>query len=230
MSGLGGLKGRASGVRPQGPRLETPKAGPLRPPGVYDSGRVRYVVLATFVGLLALACRRDRPASEPGGTPATTTIAPAAPALAGAEARPATVGPSGISDGELVAFVRWRREYAQLLGQQQARMEVITTDDPSKPFDELVKERVREAAEVTARFAPIIRAHHARQPLHDERYTLAEEATGGLFHFRQGPTGALLIVARDEERIGAARRRFGAARVDDILARESLILAEVQRP
>lgn len=177
---------------------------------------MRYVVLATFVGLLALACPRDRPASGPGAARAAT----ASPSL----------GPSGISDDKLVAFVRWRCEYAQLLGQQQAGMKAIVTDDPSKRFDEFVKERVRQATEVTEHFAPIIRAHLARLPLQDEMFTLAEEATGGLFHYTQGPTGALLIVARDEERIGAARRRFGAERVDDILARESFILAEVQRP
>jgi hypothetical protein len=176
-----------------------------------------YVLLAAFVALLALACRGDRAASGPEATRAGSAAS-------------RTARPSGISDDELVAFVRWRREYAELLGQQQARINAITTDDPSKPIEELVKERVREATEATAHFAPIIKAHHARQPLHDEKFTLADEATGGLFHYSQGPTGAQLVVARDEERIGAARRRFGAAKVDDILAREPLILAEVQRP
>jgi hypothetical protein len=139
--------------------------------------------------------------------------------------------PSGISDDELVAFVRWQREYTEALNKQRAAIDALTPD-PGKPFDEAVKEVGRATVEQTERFRPVITELHRRAPLGwDRRYQLATEAVGGLFHWEYAPAGgAQLIFARDEERIGAARRKFGADAVDDILAREALILAEMQRP
>jgi hypothetical protein len=68
-----------------------------------------------------------------------------------------------------------------------------------------------------------------RMPLEGGKREFAHEATGGLFHLEFTPTGPRIVIARDEERIGAARRRFGDEAVNDVLARESLILAELRR-
>lgn len=176
---------------------------------------MRYVLCAA---LLAAGCREGTPTPAPQARPPR-------PAADAASARP-----SGISDDELVAFVRWQREYTEALNQQRAAIDALTPD-PGKPFDEGVKEVVRETMEQTERFKPVIRELHERAPLGwGRRYELAREAVGGLFHWERTPGGAQVVFARDEERIGAARRTFGAAAVDDILAREALILAEMQRP
>jgi hypothetical protein len=93
-----------------------------------------------------------------------------------------------------------------------------------------VKEVGQRTVEVTERYGPAVRDLYRRQPLHEARYHLANESVGGLYHWKHMPDGAQLVIARDEERIGAARRRFGEKAVDEILAREALIMAEVQRP
>lgn len=175
---------------------------------------MRFLLLAAFV---ALACRGERAAGPPpsAGRPRTEAASP-------------TEGP-GISDADLVAFVRWQREFNGTLSRQKAEIDAIQPD-PSKPFDEGAREAGERASEVTQRFAPAVRDLYRRLPLQDAKLELATEAIGGLFHWEHTPAGARLVVALDEERVGAARRRFGDQAVDDILAREPLIMAEVQRP
>jgi hypothetical protein len=94
----------------------------------------------------------------------------------------------------------------------------------------VAREAGQRAVADAARFGPILKAHLESRPVQGERGILAEEAIGGVVHFVPEPSGARVVVTRDEERIGAARRRFGDKAVDDILAREPLIVAEAQRP
>jgi hypothetical protein len=135
-----------------------------------------------------------------------------------------------ISDDELVAFVEWRREYAALLHNQSADLAAATRDDPSRPLDDVAKEAGIRVTEMATRYGALLKEHFDRCPLKGERMDLATEATGGLFHIEFSPGSASLVIARDEERIGAARRRFGAKAVDDILARNSLILSPLTGP
>jgi hypothetical protein len=141
-----------------------------------------------------------------------------------------TADAPSLSDDELVAFTRWQRDYAELLGRHLAELNAIASPDPSKPVDEAVAEAQRAATEAAARHRPAMQAVLDRQPLTGVKAELAAEATGGLFHVEQTQAGVRIVIARDEERIGAARRRFGPKAVDDVLARESLILAELRRP
>lgn len=184
---------------------------------------MRYIALAAVA---ALACRGHE-------APAPGAGAPRAAPSGSAASVPAAVAasrPSGISDEQLVAFVRWQRDYNDALGRQQAEMEAITAEASKKFDDASAKEAERAVAELAVRFRPVITDLHRRQPLSGAKWELATEAVGGLYHWEWSPAGAQLVFVRDEERIGAARRRFGEKPVDDILARESLILAEVQRP
>jgi hypothetical protein len=80
---------------------------------------------------------------------------------------------------------------------------------------------------LVARQAPRMKAHLDRVPLKGRKAELVTEAIGGIFHVDYKPGVYELVVARDEVRLDAARRQFGAEAVDDILARESLILAEL---
>jgi hypothetical protein len=74
-----------------------------------------------------------------------------------------------------------------------------------------------------------MKAMLARQPVKDKKLELLTEAVGGIFHYKYTPSGPYtLVVARDEVRIEAARRRFGKDVVDDIVAREALILAALR--
>jgi hypothetical protein len=123
-----------------------------------------------------------------------------------------------ISDEELVAFTRWQRDLADLFRQHRAELEAVSGTD------------VPKVTELVARQAPRMQAHLDRVPLKGRKAELVTEAVGGLFHVENTPTGYDLVVARDEVRLRAARRRFGDQAIDDILARESLILAQLPRP
>jgi hypothetical protein len=85
--------------------------------------------------------------------------------------------------------------------------------------------QIEYAALVTRHEAKEMQAHLDGCPLRGEKRELATAVIGGLF--RIGPPGVGLVVGRDELRIGAARRRFGDKAVDAVLARESLVLAQV---
>ncbi|HET6900212.1 MAG TPA: hypothetical protein VFK70_17805 [Vicinamibacteria bacterium] len=172
---------------------------------------MRFLLLAA---LAALACRGERAA---GPLPST------------GRARTEAAAP-GISDAELVAFVRWQREFNELMSRQKAEIDAASEPDLSKPFDQAAREAGERAGQVSERYGPAKRDLYSRLPLQDAKLQLATEAVGGLFHWAYSPAGAQLVVARDEERIGAARRQFGQKAVDDILAREPLIMAELQRP
>jgi hypothetical protein len=168
--------------------------------------------------LLAVGCRAERGA---GPSPRS------GPRAKGAAASPAE--PAAISDADLVAFVRWQRDFNEIMSRQKAEIDALQPD-PSKPFDEAVKEVGQQTVAVTERFGPEVRALYGRLPLEGKRLELATEAVGGLYHWKYTLAGPQLVVAWDEERIGAARRKYGEKAVDAILAREALIMAELQRP
>jgi hypothetical protein len=170
---------------------------------------VRYALLAA---LIALACRGERPADRPPGA-----------------SRPPAEA-SAVSDAELVTFVRWQREFMEVSGRMQAETDAIQPDT-SKPPDESVREATQRHMEVTERYAPSMRKLYQDTPFTEAKRQLVTEAIGGLYHWEYTrPDGARLVIVRDEERIGAARRKFGEKAVNDILAREPLIMAELQRP
>jgi len=155
---------------------------------------------ALLLIILVLACRRDRATDM---------------SLAGHSQH--------ISDEELVAFTRWQLEFADLLRRHRAELDAVGSDhDPSKPFD------AAKVQELVASQAPAMQAHLDRLPLKGRKAELVTEATGGIFHVEYKPNAYEPVVACDEVRLEAARRRFGAEAVDDILARESLILRELQ--
>ncbi len=106
----------------------------------------------------------------------------------------------------------------------------MSGDDPSRRIDAVIQDMEPRVAELVARQAPVMQAHLDRAPLKGRTAELTAEATGGLFHIADyTPTRHALVIARDEVRLGAARRRFGAGAIDEILARETLILAELLR-
>ena len=152
--------------------------------------------------LFGLACRDGRAPHAAASAPAT----------------------GHVTDEELVAFTHWQRESAELSGRYLAALEALSGSDV--PADQVQS----QAAEVAARHAPLVQAHNDRVPLKGSKAELVTEALGGLFHFDRKVTGHELVVARDEVRLTAARRRFGAAAVDDILRREPLILAALRAP
>jgi hypothetical protein len=178
---------------------------------------VRRLALAAV--LLSLACRRD---AATGGGPAAS----ASPASSAAREVPGHA--SGVSDDELVAFTRWQRDYTELFSRHRAEIDAVGADDPAAAL------RDRQAfeaqvAEVVARQMPVMRALLAERPLQDGRSELVTEAVGGIFHYQFLPGGRYnLVVARDEVRLDAARRRFGKEAIDDIVAREPLVLEALQ--
>jgi hypothetical protein len=179
---------------------------------------VRRLPLA--IVLLSVACRDAATGTAPAGGPSR----PAAQAVS-----PIPGHPSGVSDEELVAFTRWQRDYMDLLRRHWMELHAVGSDDPNAVLRDpkAVEARV---AEVAARQAPVMKAHMDRVPLKGEKAELVTEAIGGIFHFDTPTNTFHLIIARDEVRLDAARRRFGREAIDDIVAREPLILAALQGP
>lgn len=169
--------------------------------------------------LLSAACGRDTAI----GTPPADQPRPAAASAA----RQVPGHPSGISDEELAAFARWQRDLMDLLRRHLAEIDAISRADPDA-FMRDPKAFEAKVAEVVARQAPVMTAHQQQVPLKGDKAELVTEAIGGIFHFDSASYE--LVVARDETRLDAARRRFGADRIDDIVAREPLVLAALREP
>jgi hypothetical protein len=110
-----------------------------------------------------------------------------------------------------------------------AEQEAVGSNDPNLVLrDPQAVEAL--VAEVVARQTPVMKAHQDRVPLKGERAELLMEALGGMFHFEGARSNFALVIARDEVRLEAARRRFGQKAIDDIVAREPLILDALQQP
>ena len=168
--------------------------------------------------LLLATCRRDAaPGTVPAGGSGRSANAPRAG------------NTSAVTDDELVAFTRWQRDYMDLFRRHWEELHAVGSDDPSA-FMRDPKAFEAQVAEIAARQAPVLKAHMDRAPLEGEKAELVTEAVGGIFHFDQAARSFSLIIARDEVRLDAARRRFGQKAIDDIVAREPLILAALQGP
>jgi hypothetical protein len=170
--------------------------------------------VVVLVFLLA-ACRRD---AATGTVPAGGSSRSANTARAG--------DTSPVTDDELVAFTRWQRDSTDLFRRHWEELHAVGRDDPNL-FIRNPKAFEAQVAEVAARQAPIMKAQMDRVPLKGEKAELVTEATGGIFHVDRTHR---LVIARDEVRLDAARRRFGKKAIDDIVAREPLILAALQGP
>ena len=168
-----------------------------------------------MLAVVFAACRRD----------AATA---AAPPRSGAPDSRAGYS-ADVSDEELVAFTRWQRDHMDLFRRHWEELHAVGGDDPSAALRD-PKEFEARVAEVAARQAPVMQAHLDRVPLKDEKAELVAEAIGGIFHFGTATKRFDLVIARDEVRLDAARRRFGKKAIDDIVAREALILATLQGP
>jgi hypothetical protein len=131
-----------------------------------------------------------------------------------------------VTDDELVAYTRWQREYVDLLRQHSEELDAVDKNDPSLIMRD-PKALEAQVAAVVARQAPVMKAHLDRVPLSGEKADFVREATGGFFHFGRGHE---LVIARDDVRLDAARRRFGQKAIDDIVAREPLILEALREP
>jgi hypothetical protein len=177
--------------------------------------------LLLVIVLLSAACRRD---AATGAAGAGGPSRPAANAVS-----PIPGHPSGVSDQELAAFTRWQRDYMDLFRRHQAELEAVGSDDPNAVLRDPKAFEAR-VAEVVARQAPLMKAHQDRLPLKGAKAELVTEAIGGIFHFDQAIRTLDLVIARDEVRLDAARRRFGREAIDDIVAREPLILAALREP
>ena len=115
----------------------------------------------------------------------------------------------------------------ELFNSHWAELHAVGGDDPAAAL------RDRQAfeanvAEVAARHAPVMKALLDSVPLKDVSAELVTEAVGGIFHYDNSPSGRHLVVARDEVRLDAARRRFGKDAIDDIVSREPLILTALR--
>jgi hypothetical protein len=165
--------------------------------------------------LLLAACRRD------------AATGPVTAGGSGPSAHPPRAGKaSAVTDEELVAFTRWQREYVDLFRRHWEELHSAGSDDPSA-FMRDPKAFEAQVAEIAARQAPVMKALWDRVPLKGEKAELVREATGGFFHVDRTQN---IVIARDEVRLDAARRRFGQKAIDDIVAREALILAALQGP
>jgi hypothetical protein len=174
---------------------------------------VRPVVVVS--ALLLAACRRD---AHTGAVPASGSGRTANAPRAGATLT--------VTDDELAAFTRWQRDYVDLFRQHWEELDAVGKDDPSAAMRDPKAFEAR-VAEIAARQAPAMKALLDRVPLKGEKAELVTEATGGIFHVDRGHK---LVIVRDEVRLDAARRRFGQKPIDDIVAREPLILAALQSP
>jgi hypothetical protein len=177
-------------------------------------GRVLLAIVLLFT-----ACGRD---AAIGTAPASQPRRAAASVVG-----PIPGHPSGVSDDELAAFTRWQRDLMDLLRRHLAEIEAVNRADPDA-FRRDPKAFEARVAEVVARQAPVMTAHQRQVPLKGDKAELVAEAIGGIFHFDN--TTFELVIARDEIRLDAARRRFGADQIDDIVAREPLILAALREP
>jgi len=164
--------------------------------------------------LLLAACRRD---AATGAVPAGSGRSANAPRAG---------NPSAVTDDELVAFTRWHRDYIALFRRHWEELNAVGNDDPSG-FMKTPKAFEAQVAEIAARQAPVMKAHWDRVPLKGEKAELVTEALGGICHVDRNQQ---LVIQRDEVRLDAARRRFGKKAIDDIMAREPLILAALQGP
>jgi hypothetical protein len=180
---------------------------------------VRRLLLA--IVLLSAACRRD------AATGAARAGGPASPATHAVSPIPGH--PSGVSDEELAAFTRWQRDYMDLFRRHWAELEAVGSNDPNAALRDPKSFEAR-VAEVVARQAPVMKAHQDRVPLKGAEAELVTEAIGGIFHFDQATRTLDLVIARDEVRLDAARRRFGKKAIDDIVDREPLVLAALREP
>ena len=180
---------------------------------------VRRLLVAAL--LLSAACRRD------AATGTARTGGPSPPAAQAVSPIPGH--PSGVSDEELAAFTRWQRDYMDLIRRHRAELEAVGSDDTNAVLRDPKAFEAR-VTEVAARQAPVMKAHLDRLPLKGAKAELVTEAIGGIFHFDNATMTLDLIVARDEVRLDAARRRFGSKAIDDIVAREPLILAALGDP
>lgn len=171
---------------------------------------------AVVLVVLLAACRRD---AATGTAPVGGTPRSGAPKSLASQSL-------SVSDEELVAFARWQRDYMDLFRRQRAEIDAVGSADPDwfirdpKGFEAAV-------AEVVARQIPVMKAVVDRVPLKGEKAELVTEAIGGIFHFERAFN---LVIARDDVRLEAARRRFGKQAIDDIVVREPLILAALQQP
>jgi hypothetical protein len=172
-----------------------------------------------IVALFGVACGQDAPAPAPPGAGAAPATMPAA---AG--------GVAAVSDEELTAFVAWQRDRMALIAKQVALIQELSTDDASKPMDQLLEERQAAVGEATTRHAAAMQEHDNRCPLKGRRFDLATAVLRGLYGWEHDIRGARLFIGRDEHLLGVARAKFGDAAVDGLVAREPLILAELQRP
>jgi hypothetical protein len=165
--------------------------------------------------LLLAACRRDAATGTvPAGRSGRSANAPRAGNI------------SAVTDDELVAFTRWQRDYTDLFRRHWEELHAVGRDDPSA-FMRDPKAFEAQVAEIAARQAPVMKAHWDRVPLKGEKAELVTEALGGICHVDRNQQ---LVIQRDEVRLDAARRRFGKKAIDDIMAREPLILAALQGP
>jgi hypothetical protein len=177
--------------------------------------------LLVAIVLLSAACRRDA---------ATGTVKTGGPSRSAAPAvSPIPGHPSGVSDAELAVFTRWQRDYMDLIRRHRTELEAVGRDDPNLVLRDPKAFEARVAV-VAARQAPVMKAHLDRLPLKGPKAELVTEAIGGLFHFDQARMTLDLVIARDEVRLEAARRRFGKEAIDDIVAREPLVLAALREP
>ena len=176
-----------------------------------NGGRRGSVVLLV---LLSTACRRDA---------ATGTTHSGEPSRPSGQVQQVAHQASAVSDKQLVAFVRWQREYAELFSSQWAELNSVGDGDAGAALRDTKAFEAKVAA-LTARQAPVMKAVLDRVPLQGTTAELATEAVGGIFHYDSTPAGNKLVVARDETRLDAARRRFGKDAIDGIVSREALIL------
>jgi hypothetical protein len=145
-------------------------------------------------------------------------------ATAGRAVRAIPGHPSGVSDEELTAFTRWQRDFMDLLRRNRAELDAVGKADPTLALRDPKAFQAR-VAEVSARQGPVTQAHLDRAPLNGPKAELVAEAVGGLFHFDNSTITLDLVIARDEVRLEAARRRFGNQAIDANVGPEPLVRA-----
>jgi len=165
--------------------------------------------------MLATACRKKEPATAENPPAAEPSVQPAPPATS-------RIAPT---DDDLTTYVEWYRDWKLLTNRYRAELDAVTEQAAVK----YSLEDTGKIAQDPDLLAFLDRQRREMQPHMDRapRGATAEafKATlAGLGQMVFLPGGMVYVAGRNEPLLAEARRKYGDAFVDWVLARESTIV------
>jgi hypothetical protein len=177
--------------------------------------RARWILLS--YATLAAGCGAKEPAAE-----GTIAAAPSA--------RPGAAAALTPTDDDLMRYLVWTRDWKLLTNRHRAELDAVTEQVAAryslKDTDKVVQDP--EFLAMLDRQGKEMKAHHAGLP--SGRMADAFQATiEGVGTMVPLPHGYLYVPGRNQELLDHARKRYGDAIVDWVLAREETIVATLSQ-